>query len=397
MGHHSVAEHAVFNFDLIGISRLAVEFIEHFRLCSFTEKSQRYIAFGDDIVVPEEIRGNEIQSKYVEILRQQNNLYHVLNKKIENEDARYITSLATKAQLGLTINARNLELFFRRAESQKLSEIKELARKMYSLVEKIAPSIILFTKENDFDLKTYDGIKAEMSNVQCPISNVQSRIADDVVLVEYTKDADEVLVASLMYAVSQDSYDSCMSSVKKMSFEEKKELVNASCRYMELYDTTLREYENISFTFDVALSSACFAQLKRHRMATIIAKDYDVNLGVTVPPSIKAAGMEKEFMEVIGKTEKVYEEIKKDSPLAAPYVLTNAHKRRALFSCNARELYHVSRLREDTHAQWDIQNISRKMSAEAQRVAPLTCLFIGGKDAYPGIYEKIFGHPPKIS
>ena len=55
MGHHSVAEHAVFNFDLIGVSRLAVEFIEHFRLCSFTEKSQRYITLGDDHVIPKEI------------------------------------------------------------------------------------------------------------------------------------------------------------------------------------------------------------------------------------------------------------------------------------------------------------------------------------------------------
>ena len=40
MGHHSVAEHAVFNFDIIGVSRLAIEDLEKFRLCSFTEKSQ---------------------------------------------------------------------------------------------------------------------------------------------------------------------------------------------------------------------------------------------------------------------------------------------------------------------------------------------------------------------
>ena len=32
MGHHSVAEHAVFNFDIIGVSRLAIEEIEKFRL-----------------------------------------------------------------------------------------------------------------------------------------------------------------------------------------------------------------------------------------------------------------------------------------------------------------------------------------------------------------------------
>lgn len=56
MGHHSVAEHAVFNFDIIGVSRLALEEIEKFRLCSYTEKSQRYVTLRDDFIVPEEIK-----------------------------------------------------------------------------------------------------------------------------------------------------------------------------------------------------------------------------------------------------------------------------------------------------------------------------------------------------
>ena len=41
MGHSSIAEHAVFNIDVLGVSRLLVEEIEKFRLCSYTEKSQR--------------------------------------------------------------------------------------------------------------------------------------------------------------------------------------------------------------------------------------------------------------------------------------------------------------------------------------------------------------------
>ncbi len=55
MGHSSVAEHAVFNIDVIGVSRLLVEEIEKFRLCSYTEKSQRYVLFDKDFVVPDEM------------------------------------------------------------------------------------------------------------------------------------------------------------------------------------------------------------------------------------------------------------------------------------------------------------------------------------------------------
>ena len=56
MGHHSVAEHAVFNFDIMGVSRLALEEIERFRLASYTEKSQRYVTLEGDLVLPRELR-----------------------------------------------------------------------------------------------------------------------------------------------------------------------------------------------------------------------------------------------------------------------------------------------------------------------------------------------------
>ena len=52
MGHSSIAEHAVFNIDVIGVSRLLVEEIEKFRLCAYTEKSQRYVLLEDDFVIP---------------------------------------------------------------------------------------------------------------------------------------------------------------------------------------------------------------------------------------------------------------------------------------------------------------------------------------------------------
>ena len=414
MGHHSVAEHAVFNFDIIGISRLAVESIEHFRLCSFTEKSQRYITLENDFVVPKEIKDTDFEKEFVALVKTQNALYHKLNEKLQihlfekykelaadpknknliegwaKEDARYITSLATQAQLGLTVNARNLELMFRRFASQNNNEVRELSKKMFSLVQKIAPSIILFTEANDFDAKTCEGIKLRITNYK-----LQKRKGDQnretVKLVDHTQNGDDVLIASLIYAVTDTAFDDCLISAKNMSAEQKKQVVKASCANMKLYDSTLREFENIDLTFDVVLSSSCFAQLKRHRMATIIAQPYDPSLGVTMPPAIGEIGMKADFDQVISDTDALHEKIAKKDKDAAAYALTNAHRRRVIFKCNARELYHVSRLREDEHAQWDIRNISAAMSAEAKKVMPLAMMTIGGKDAYPRIYKDVFG------
>ena len=82
MGHHSIAEHAVFNFDIIGISRRAVEELEKFRLCSYTEKSQRYVTLKGDFVIPEELKGTGLINEYSDMINVQNDFYKALFEKI---------------------------------------------------------------------------------------------------------------------------------------------------------------------------------------------------------------------------------------------------------------------------------------------------------------------------
>ena len=64
---------------------------------------------------------------------------------------------------------------------------------------------------------------------------------------------------------------------------------------------------------------------------------------------------------------------------------------------NIRELYHVSRLREDPTAQWDIRDKAEKMSNLARRVMPITSSLLGGKSDYPKIYQAVYKRKPKIT
>ncbi len=91
------------------------------------------------------------------------------------------------------------------------------------------------------------------------------------------------------------------------------------------------------------------------------------------------------------QTEKTYSRIRKAAPAAAPYILTNAHRRRVCIKLNARELYHLARLRSDGHAQWDIRNISDGMLAQARKAMPLTLMLAAGKDGFSRTCEKAFG------
>lgn len=392
MGHHSIAEHAVFNFDILGVSRLALEELEKFRLSAYTEKSQRYQKLEGNFVVPEEIRALNAERRFTEIIGKQNHAYQeLIGQGVEPEDARYLTSMATAGQVGMTINARNLELLLRRFASHELTEVRELGAKMFELVSKIAPSIILFTAANDFDQKTYPRLRAHFKGKW----ERKRRASKPVILADYTQKADDTLTAALLHTSSGISFLNCRRMVKDLSRREREKIIRLAFESMEFYDSTLRELEHISLTYDLIVSAACFAQMKRHRMATITCQKYDPALGVTVPPKIQGEAR-KLFLETIKETEKAYGEIYPRHPAAAEYLLTGAHRKRILMTLNARELYHVSRLREDVHAQWEIRDLTAQMAKIARDVMPLTMLTIGGKDKYPAVYEKVFGHPPKV-
>jgi flavin-dependent thymidylate synthase len=458
MGHHSVAEHAVFNFDIIGVSRLALEEIERFRLGSYTEKSQRYITLGDDFVVPREIVEAGVADMFVGTVREQNALYHrfydrlrpyVFDKHRElsanpknhsvldgwaKEDARYAVSLATEGQVGLTINARNLELLLRRFAAKRLAELREINEKIYRLARDVAPSIILFTEATDFDSRTYENVgraaRSIMTGGEAGLSRgvalrtgagvdkedrdtggliekrgevgARDRGGDrggdePVRLVDYTRDGDTQILAALLHSTTAEPYERCRARAASLGPPARLELMKSAFRRMEFYDFPLREFEYADLTFAAAVSASCFAQLKRHRMATLTAQDYELGLGAAVPPSIEEIGASHELLDSVEKANKTHKLLKGKVGQAADYVLTNAHRRRVLLKVNLRELYHISRLREDPTAQWEIRALAGRMSELAGEAMPLATILLGGKDRYPALYEKLFGRPPQFS
>ncbi len=182
MGHHSVAEHAVFNFDIMAVSRLALEEIEQFRLASYTEKSQRYVTLAGDFVVPGEIRERGDRRLFVAAVERQNEFYRqalarllergknssdLSERQLEGqakEDARYILSLATAGQVGMTLNARTLEHLFRRFRASRRQEVRRLGEKLFALVLPIAPSLILFPEPSAFELDVHAVLEEKLAS-----------------------------------------------------------------------------------------------------------------------------------------------------------------------------------------------------------------------------------------
>jgi flavin-dependent thymidylate synthase len=424
MGHHSVAEHAYLNFDILGLSRLAVESLEEARLCSYTEKSQRYITLQGDYVIPQEFgpeekvifnstvaRQVETYKKLFPVLHQfriEQNPKQMETKSGQNllegwakEDARYALALATECQLGFSTNARNLEHIVRKLKYHPLAEVRLMAAELFSRAKEIVPSLVILSDPEAFkkqfgkdvtDGMLKDGREKALRAVKSALktSARQPGKSAHIKLIEYTKDPDTKVMAAMMAGYSDRPYSECLASAKKAGKKGQEKFIKSLLNGLNEHDSLYREFESVNFVFEVVLSSSAFAQMKRHRMMSIFKQPYDVKLGYTTPPSIIETNQRPVFDAIMEESDRAYRKISKTNPVAAEYVLTNAHRRRIIINANLREIYHLARLRMDWHAQWDIQEVSAAMINAVQKAAPLTAALACGKDKFTENYKKFF-------
>jgi flavin-dependent thymidylate synthase len=412
LGHSSVAEHACFNFDIIGVSRFAVETVEHFRLASYTEKSQRYILFEDDFIIPEEIKNSNLEQPYIKLIRKQNTTYYKLydvlkpyflkkhiklaedsknHKMIEGlakEDARYIISLATQTQLGMTVNARTLENMIAKCNSHSLSEVRQYGKLLFEETKFYTPSIVKYVEPTKYLTEK----AADLKNItdRLNTNNKSTTVTESVILTEYPKNGDDIILTTVLFKILSLDFEDCKKKMKGLTQEERKNFFRQIFHNINPWDSVIRDFEFLHFSFQLIVSASNYGQLKRHRMANIISQDYDVNLDVTIPESIIETGQKTTFMKMVEETNAFYSQLNNFNDSMGNYVLTNAHRRRVLFKINLRELYHFSRMREDQHAQWDIRETALQMSALIKDKLPLASALLAGKDRFSEVYQQLF-------
>ena len=409
-GHASVAEHAVFNLDILDISRIAMEALESSRLASYTEKSQRYITLDRDYVVPEEVAAAGLERQFRELVRKQQDHYQTAHERLlalyqqkhpdqwekrsgrralegaAKEDARYFLSLATTAQVGVTMNARTLEATVRRLAADPLQECRHLAEAIHAAVIEAAPSLVRYVEASEYRRETPPAIEHWVCSRwpdNAPAekeSDSESRPAARLVF--STPNGDDMLLTALVAGSCGRSWADAEGWVASLDQDGRRELVLESLRRLDEHATILRQFEIPEFTFELIASASCFAQLKRHRLATLLPQPYEPALGVTIPPAFREAGLLGEYRDVCAHAESLAEQIRSRHRDAAAYILTNGHRRRVIFKANARELYHLARLRLDAHAQWDIRHLSEEMIGLARKALPLTMLMACGRDQF---------------
>lgn len=398
-GHSSVAEHATLHMAIENVSILATKVLEDNRLASYTEKSTRYQVFDKEkYYKPKKVMDSELGSSYQETMdyiydtynslfepmqefinkkypkkaEENDRAYAATNKARACDNTRYLLPTATLTNLGMTANARAFEHAIVKLLSHPLEEIQAIGTSLKEEALKITPTLIKFANENKY-------IKAAAEKTK---QNTQNNFADTprgttaVEIVDFDQNAENKLIAALVYKYSQMPFQQILEKVKTLTSEEKEKIINDSLADRASFDSTVREFEHIYYTFDILMDYGAFRDIQRHRMCTQTNQAVTVIHGYDTPEEIIEAGMEDKYKEVMNKAAELYNKIYPTFPDEAEYVVPLAFRKRVLYTWNLRELHHFISLRSGNKGHTSYRRIAQACWEKLNEIHPLLAKYI---------------------
>ncbi|MEK7680887.1 MAG: FAD-dependent thymidylate synthase [Patescibacteria group bacterium] len=398
-GHSSVAEHATLHMAVENVSILATKVLEDNRLASYTEKSTRYQVFDRNryyksknimesyLGVEYENTMNFIYDAYTQmnapmkefILKkyplnpdENEKAYNATIKARVCDNTRYMLPTATLTNLGITMNARSLEYAITKLLSHPLAEMQEIGAELKQEALKITPTLIKFADANTYLKETLP----ELSSISQEIFTEQPAGSMPVEIVDFDTDAEDKLVAAIVYRFATQPYKQILAKVKNMPREQKEKIIDESLKKRESYHAPLRELEHVYYTFDILMDYGAFRDIQRHRMCTQTNQAVTVIHGYDTPDEIKDAGLEKNYTEVMQKAVELYHKIYPRFPHEAQYVVPLGFRKRTLFTWNLRELHHFISLRSGKKGHISYRRIAQACWHKLNDIQPLLAKYI---------------------
>ena len=405
-GHASVAEHAVLHLAFENVSRVAIETIEGNRLASYTEKSTRYQKWGsDDFTIPPELDGHPLRdefvatvrllfSTYAESLEPLKNLIVERTPRRENESdeaydrrirsqyvdrCRFLLPAAANANVGMTANARVIEMTIRKMLSHPLAEVRQIGEKMKEVSKAETPTLVKYADANEYVMETVKGFvirNAENVKRELRITNHEFRNSDWCSLIDYDKDGEKKILAAALYRFDEIPYADALAYVKSLKKKEREALAETLLGKLGKYDIPLRELEYSTYTFDLVMDQGAYAEFKRHRMMTQTPQRLTTRLGYTTPLLITEAGFGSRYEAAMEAADKMYEKLHAFDPDVAQYIVPNGFNRRVLAQFNLREAFAFCQLRTASNAHFSIRRVAQKIYEDIARVHPLLAKYM---------------------
>jgi thymidylate synthase ThyX len=275
---------------------------------------------------------------------------------------------ATLTNVGMFGVGQAFEYLLSKFYSHSLSEAKELASAMHGDLNQLIPSFVKRAQFNDYLVGT--GIAAReltATAVKVPPANAN----EPVTLTDYDSEAEEKLIAAILYSHARHPLAQLRAVAGAMSNDERgKTLGEHFNKRRHRRDKLSRAFENVYYTFDILGNLGLYRDLHRHRILTQERQDFTTVHGFDTPREIEEAGFKREFDRCMNRAAELYEQIYRDLPSEAQYVVPFAYKIRWYMKMNLREALHMVELRTMPQGHPDYRFICQEMWRKIQEVHP---------------------------
>jgi thymidylate synthase ThyX len=310
----------------------------------------------------DEAKGNEKLQRWAETA------YRATVRAHACDVLRSYLPAATLTNVGLFGVGQAFEYLLSKLYSHELSEAKELAGAMHSELNQLIPSFVKRAKANDYLIGIGAGAKGLATDA---LSTAPADSNDPVALIDYDRNAEEKIIAAMLYPHARHSLQQLRQIAARMSAEERRKiLVEYFAKRRNRRDKPGRAFENVYYTFDILGNLGLYRDLHRHRILTQERQDFTTMHGYDTPQEIEEASFKPEFDQCMAKAAELYEKIHRDFPCEAQYVVPFAFKIRWYMKMNLREAVHLCELRTMPQGHPDYRFIAQQIWRKIQEVHP---------------------------
>jgi thymidylate synthase ThyX len=280
---------------------------------------------------------------------------------------------ATLTNVGLFGVGQAFEYLLTKLYSLELSEATSLASAIHRELNQLVPSFVKRARPSEYLKETQRATRAFAQSItaRCPIEP-----SDSVTLLDYDEDAEDKIIAAILYPHSEHSLSTIRGLVQRMDASERKEcLKNHLGSRRNRRDKPGRAFEQVYYTFDFLGNLGLYRDLHRHRLLTQERQDFTVAHGYDTPPEVEEIGFKPSFVRCMKQAEEVYKKIHQDFPLEAQYVVPFAYRVRWSMKLNLREAVFLGELRTMPQGHPDYRRIVQQMWKKIEGVHPTLAVY----------------------
>jgi thymidylate synthase ThyX len=404
-GHGSVGEHAVIHMGVEGVSILAAKAIEDCRIGgSWTEKSTRYVSFDTQgFTTPPELNQVGLEAecgryeitcarlidsyqnlvrKIIQTLRQRHprpddmkvGAYDTMVDARAFDLCRGLLPASANTNLGMTINARAMELLLTKLYSHPAGEMRELAVPLHRESKKIAPTLVKYAAPSTWRKQLRKSMSANTSNAQ----NDYAKYGQDDYLRSVKAQRRVRIHPTLVQRAAQQHVIECIlwetDGVATATFVRLDEeynddtIIAKALANRTRHERAPRAFESIGLQMELVLDYGCFRDLQRHRMVSWIGGPLTAELGFDIPEGLLELGAEhvEAYTTAMQTAEPVWRELReKVGVWAAQYVVPLGYNYHVLANTNLRELFHLVELRSGKGGHVGYRRIAQELHHQA--------------------------------